>query len=261
MASIAIPAFAHNGVVHAVTGSTTGMMRTASTTSTTADRLANMQKRGDTEIENRIDNLTKLIARLTSSNNINATQAAAISAELQGEITNLNAIKARIDSATSTAGIQNDLKDVIGGSRVYVLVMPQANITAAADRALNVVTIMNTVLAKLQTRVSADTLAATSTVVQGYITDAQAKLGDATTQANTAISTVAALTPDNGDKTKQASNLAALKTARTAIQKAQQDIVAARKDIRNITKTLAKNDRGLDERNENASSTPGSSNH
>jgi hypothetical protein len=61
---------------------------------------------------------------------------------------------------------------------------------------------------------------------------------DATTQTNAAISAIANLKPDNGDATIKASNDAALKSARTKIQAAQQDIVAARKDVEAILKAL-----------------------
>jgi hypothetical protein len=99
--------------------------------------------------------------------------------------------------------------------------------------------LMQTLAGKLQTRISAAQSAGNNvTVAQAALTDMNAKLTDANTQAQAAITEVSGLKPDNGDQTVMQSNTAALKDARTKIQTAQKDLVAARKDAGIIVKSV-----------------------
>ena len=66
------------------------------------------------------------------------------------------------------------------------------------------------------------------------------QIADANTQAQAAVNKVVALIPDQGDKTKQAENNAALKKARLNIQIAKKDLAAARKDADTVLKALKK---------------------
>jgi hypothetical protein len=65
-------------------------------------------------------------------------------------------------------------------------------------------------------------------------------LGTAQTHAEAAITASGPLTPDQGDKTKMASNEAALKQAKLEIVAAQKDIAEARKQAEVIIKGLKK---------------------
>ena len=76
------------------------------------------------------------------------------------------------------------------------------------------------------------------TALQTALTDYNTKVVDATTQAQTAVSRVASLTPDNGDTTIAASNKAALQAARADLKVATSDLKAARADVDTITKGL-----------------------
>jgi hypothetical protein len=67
-----------------------------------------------------------------------------------------------------------------------------------------------------------------------------AKIADANTQAQAAVSKVVSLVPDQGDKTRQAANNDALKKARLNIKIAKDDLVAARKDAEIVLKALKK---------------------
>src|SRR5581483_9804890 len=108
---------------------------------------------------------------------------------------------------------------------------------AAADRALDVAQSLSTLAGQLQTRITAaqnagHDMSASVTA----LADMNAKISDANTKANAATSEVAGLKPDNGDQTVMQSNLATMKDARSKIQAAQQDLIAARKDAGTIVK-------------------------
>ena len=114
-------------------------------------------------------------------------------------------------------------------------------IAAAADKVVTITSMMNTMGIKLQARIQAASQAgANVTAVTTALNDLGAKIGDAQTQAQNAVSTSAALQPDNGDKTVMASNTTALKASRTDIQTATKDLVAARKDIATIIAGIGK---------------------
>lgn len=121
-----------------------------------------------------------------------------------------------------------------------MLIIPQGAIEAAADRVLDVAGMMTTLSTQLQTRITAAQAAGTNMDASvSALADMNAKIADANTQANAAVTEIANLQPDNGNATIQASNTAALKDARSKVQAGQQDLVAARKDAGAIVKALA----------------------
>jgi hypothetical protein len=156
----------------------------------------------------------------------------------------MNILQAQIasdDAANSTSSLKTDVKSITASYRIFALILPQGTIEAAADRVLAIVGTMTDLGTKFSARISAAQSAGNDvTAANVTLTDFNAKVSDATIQANAAASEVASLTPDNGNATVMASNTAALKDARSKIQAAQQDFVAARADATTIIKNLAK---------------------
>jgi hypothetical protein len=99
---------------------------------------------------------------------------------------------------------------------------------------------MNDLGTKLSARITAAQSAGNNvTAATTALASFNAKVSDGSTQANAAITEVSSLKPDNGDATVMASNTATLKDARSKIQAAQQDFVAARKDAETIVQLFA----------------------
>jgi hypothetical protein len=163
-----------------------------------------------------------------------------ISASMTNEINTLTSLKAKIDADTDVATLKVDIKSITDSYRVFALVLPQGRIAAAADREVELVSMMSTLGSKLQARVQAAQQGGTDvTAMTASVTDMAAKLKDAQTQAEAAVTASASLTPDGGDATKMKSNQTALAQARTDLKASQADIVAARKDVATIVKALA----------------------
>jgi hypothetical protein len=202
--------------------------------STTQQRIDNMQTRGDNMIDQRISSLNDLSTRIQGLKNVSDTEKASFSATIQSEITTLTDLKATIGSDTSTTTAKTDVASITKAYRVYALILPQMRIVAASDRVGTIVGLMDTLGTKLQTRLASSTDAS----LQADLSDFNAKVSDANTQAQAASAEVAALKPDNGDKTIMASNTAALKDARSKIQAATKDLQAARKDAQTIIQAL-----------------------
>jgi hypothetical protein len=197
--------------------------------------------KGDQEIDRRIQALNDLNTRVDNMQRVTATFKQNLSGNIQTQITGLTQLKAKIDADTDLATLKTDIQSVTQSYRIFALVLPMSRIAAQADREVTIITMMNQLGAKLQARISAAQQAGGNTsALLATLTDLSNKLADASTQAQAGVSVSAALTPDNGDKTKMAQNAAALKTARADLEVSQKDLIAARKDVQTIIAGLAK---------------------
>lgn len=210
-----------------------------------ANLITRAKDRADQEITRRINALNALNTRVNDMQKLTADEKAGLSATIQAQITAMQNLEAKIAAdagANSTSSLKADIQSIAKTYRIFALIIPQGAIEAAADRAMTVASTMQAFAGKLATKITSST--------QATLNDMNAKIADATAQAQAAIAEVASLKPDNGVKTVMQSNLAAMKDARSKIQAAQQDLVAARKDAGAIVKALTGN------ANKNASTTP-----
>lgn len=197
-----------------------------------ANLIMRAEENATREITRRVDSLNALTTRVNAMVRVTAEEKNGLTAEIQNQITALRTLQTQVQndaSAGATSSLKADIQSITKSYRIYMLVMPQANIEAAADRAMTVAGMLSTLAGKLAERTSSSTPA---------LADMNAKITDANTQAQTAVNEVASLQPDNGNQTVAQSNTTALKDARKKIQAAQQDLVAARKDAWTIIKGL-----------------------
>ncbi|HTY39493.1 MAG TPA: hypothetical protein VMC43_00140 [Candidatus Paceibacterota bacterium] len=213
--------------------------QTATSTTGNAARLSRLIGLADKAIEQRIASLNALSTRLQSLQKISDSNKSDLSTMIQSSLTDMNALKAKIDSDTDLATLRTDVKSITGSYRIYVLVVPRGYIFAAADRIMYIGDLMNALAGKLQGRIaSAQSAGKDVSSLQSALTDLNAKVSDANAQAQAAVSEVASLAPDQGDQTKLAANDQALKDARSKIKTANADLIAARKDAAAIAKGL-----------------------
>lgn len=192
------------------------------------------QKREDktsSAIDKRIEALTKLKERLSNLKLIDAAVLANITAGIDAQIAKLEALKTQIASGTASTTLKAEVKNL----KTFSIVEPKAHIAAGASRINAVVTQMTTFADKLQARINAAKTAGTDTsAAEAALADMKTQLADAKAKADAAVSGTQNLQPDNGDATVRASNLAALKDARTKLAAAAKDLAAARHDIAKI---------------------------
>lgn len=215
----------------------------AEASATLAVRITTIIDRADQEITRRVNALNALSVRVAAMVRLSATDKNNLSSSIQSQITAMNSLQTQISAdaaANNTSSLKTAVQSITASYRIFALILPQGMIEAAADRALTIVGIMNDLSTKLSARIQAAQSARNNvTVAQTALTDFNAKVSDANTQANAAVSEVASLTPDNGSSTIMVSNTATLKDARSKIQAVQQDFVAARADAETIIKDLA----------------------
>jgi len=230
------------GVNASVTAQTpVGGVRVTASTTLSASVMATAKSRADKEIDRRIAALNELVARINAMTRVTAEFKTQATTNLQNQITALTALKAKIAAETDGETLKTDIKSITTSYRVFALVMPQARIAAAADRAINLATMEAAAGAKLQVRINA--AAATGadvTALNTALNDLGTQVNNANTSAQAAVSVSLNLQPDNGDKNVQSSNAKALQEARTSIQAAHKSLVQGRKDIETIIQGLKK---------------------
>ncbi len=219
----------------APTDTTTVSTQATKLTAAQEAKLKTAIERADKEIDRRIAALNDLTARVQAMTQVTPDFKNTLATNVQTQTAALVQLKAKIDADTDLETVKSDIKTIADSYRVFALVLPQSRIAAAADREVTLIAMMNVLGAKLQARLQE---------LQGQgkdvgplltaLTDMAAKLKDAATQAQAAVSMTATLTPDNGDKTKMDANTSALKAGRSDIQAAQKDLQAARKDVKTI---------------------------
>lgn len=202
-------------------------------------RMTRAKERADQEISRRIKMLSELNTRVQAMARVSAATKASIAADVANEIASLTALNAKIQGDPDFDLLRADIKSITDSYRIFMLIIPQGRIIVAADKIQTVAANFATFADKLQRRISdAQTSGHDVTALSASLTDMNAKIADAQVQASAAISLVADLTPDNGDKTKMNANNAALRSARADIQTAMKDLQDARKDAGDIVKGL-----------------------
>jgi hypothetical protein len=199
-------------------------------------RITTAKSHADQEIQRRITMLNQLKSKVQAMTKISSTEKAAISSMVTAQVASLTTLQTKIDAEADIDALKTDIHSITGSYRIFALIIPRGRIDVAADKINTAATSMTDFAAKLQTRISAatgDTSALTS-----QLAAMNAKISDAGVQANAAVLAVAGLQPDNGDKSVQSANAAALKNARANIQAALADLKAARRDAGAIVKAL-----------------------
>lgn len=248
IAAATVPALAQAaglgvGVNASASVSALGIKVGAAVGATLAARIKDITTRADAEITRRINALNALTARVNAMVRLSATDKSNLSASISNQVTAMNTLQTQIAAdaaANSTSSLKADVQSITSSYRIFILVLPQGMIEAAADRVLTIASTMNDLSAKFGARITTAQAAGNDvTAASATLGDFNAKVADANIQANAAASEVASLTPDNGNATIQASNTAALKDAHSKILVAQQDFVSARADALAIVKDLA----------------------
>lgn len=166
-----------------------------------AVKLTNQHTRADQEIERRISALNNLINRINAMVKVTDSQKSTLTGQVQAIITNLQTLKTKIDADTDASTLQADKKTIVTDYRIFVFMMPKVTIMAHADRILELAALLQ---------------------AKSPSSDAVAKINDAITHANAAISTVSALDPSGwpGNKASMVSARQSLKTALTDLKDA-----------------------------------------
>ncbi len=197
------------------------------------------QARAGKEIDRRMSALDDLASRISSMARVSGEVKTGISSTISAQVAALVELKAKIAAETDPAALKADVQSITKSYRIFALVMPQGRISAAADRIKTSASTAAALSTKLGTRITAAQQAGkdVSALISARA-DMDAKITDASAQADAAVALVANLKPDNGDVGVKATNDQALKDARAKIQVAMKDLQQIRTDADTIVKGL-----------------------
>jgi hypothetical protein len=197
------------------------------------------QAKADVAITARITALNDLKTRIDQMQKVSDSEKTSLNNNIDVSVTDMINLKAKIDADTDNVTLKADIQSITKSYRIYLLILPQGRITAAGDRIMTIVGLLNDLSTKLQTRIGQIQASSKDvTALDASLTDMNSKTSDANLQAQAAINELANLQPDNGDKTVFASNQAAIKDARSKIKTAIADLKTARQDAGSIVKTI-----------------------
>lgn len=228
----ATPALALSVTATASAGSTT-------VSASTQTKITTAKGRANQEITRRVNILTQLNTNVQAMVKVSASEKSSISTEVQSEVSTLTSLNTKIQADTDLATLKTDIQSITIDYRIFMLVVPQGRIEVAADKIETVVSDYTALSGTLQTRISQAPSGTDTTQESAWLSDMNTQTANANAQAQAAVSLVAGLQPDQGNATVEASNKAALQSARADIKAALADLKTARGDAGSIVKAIA----------------------
>lgn len=200
--------------------------KAATTNTTNTQQLQKIISRGDSEISRRITTLNNLTSKISAAKHLSSSDQAALSSEVNGEVSNLTALKTKLDADTDVTTAKSDAQSIITDYRVYALIVPKVELIKAADDEITTAQNLATLEAKLQTRITAaQTAGKDVTSLQTTLNDMTSKSTAASTIATNVQTAVINLLPTdyNSNHSVLGGDRDQLKTARADLQAAHTD--------------------------------------
>ncbi len=199
--------------------------------------LDQIKKEGAAAIDDREAQLAKLAGRLSQAPNCDSSGkiAGVISADQPA----LRELGAKLAADTNVPAAVKHFKSIFEDYRVYLVVTPQAYVTAACGHIQKAVTSLNDLHSKLDERVrQAEAGGADMSAAKAALSDMATKLSDASSRASSANSALEAIGPDHGDLAVAQSNWEAVSKARTDLTSAYGALKTAARDARTVLDAL-----------------------
>lgn len=189
--------------------------------------LTNLQKRADTAIINRIDDLNRLITRIQNDTRLSSDEKTSLTASIQNSISGLNTLKAKIDADTDVTTARTDAKGIFTSFRVYEVVNPQTRLLIIIDNLQTATSTIQTLTPQLQNLIN--TLKS-----QGKdVSSLQASLDDINTQLQTITTKLST------DKTTVSGVTITTQDPQTTFTSVRQDLSGVRSDFAKIRSDFA----------------------
>ncbi len=217
--------------------------KSALKTQTEATRLENLKQRANTEITRRITFLTELSGKLDNLKKLSDTDKASLKSQIQTQIDNLNALKTKINADTDITTLREDVKSILNGYYIFAYFRVKVSLYVAATRLTTTSDMLNTVYTKLQTRVNEEETKGTDvTLLKTLLSDMLAKITDANTQRDGAITALNTLDAQSFSKNKSPflDIRSKLKLGAADLRAAYKNAVKIRQGLGDITGNLRK---------------------
>jgi len=190
------------------------------------------------EMDRKLSVLNVLMSRVDNSKKIASGEKSSLKLYLNNIVKDLTDLKEKINVETDADILKSNYESASEIYDVYTLFLPKVQIVITADRIKTISAMMATVGQKMQVNISQLPPGADLKELNSYLSDASAKIADAEAKADAAILEVTEVSSDSRDKNGTDPSVEILKSARTKIQVAQEDLITARKDMTTIMKLI-----------------------
>jgi hypothetical protein len=187
--------------------------------------VASVRAFADCEIDRRLTTLTALSSKVASARALLGGHAATLAAEIAGEKSGLVALRGQIATDGTLLALRADLVRIVTEFRVYVLVVPQVNLTLASDATVAAKARFDQIGTALAARIAAAAAAGRDTTAAQAALDAMnASVAAAVALAQPIPGRILPLTPAQFNAGTAGP---AITAARTALVGARDDLKAA----------------------------------
>lgn len=208
---------------------------TPSASSTSHARtLAEIQASAATQTTNRITKLNAAIATVNSDSSMSSTDKSTALATLNGDLSGMKSVAAKIASDTSASQARTDYATIFTDYRVYAVALPQTRIAATADHATGVeIPRLVKEQARLSALLSGKDQSKSTPALEADLTDATSQLQKATSALDGVASSALAVTPSEYN-----SNHDVLKSIRSTVATARAALKQSRTDLKDVVVAL-----------------------
>jgi hypothetical protein len=211
-----------------------GVVTFAGTASAAPVDLTAAKAKCDAAITERVAELDKLSARVSSAKALTADHKTTVGGILGTSKSGLTTLQAKIDADTDAATLKADCGQITAGFRIYALRAPQVHLALSGDRQATVLAKGSTIVPKLEAAIQkAATNGKDVTDANAKLADLKAKLADATTLLNGLVDTELTVTPDQWN-----ANHGVLSSAMQSLKTSQADLKTALADAKAIVADL-----------------------
>ncbi len=189
-------------------------------------RLSKIKERGDKLITNRINQLNRLLNRISNDKRLSAQEKTSLSSDIQADINGLTTLKAKIDADTDVDTAKADAKQIITNYYIYKIFVPKIRLLITIDNLQTLSTNMGQFTPEIQNLIN-------TLKTQGKdVSNLQALLDDINSQLQTINTSL------SSDKSKvEAVSISTQYYASIFIQ-VRQDLASVRADFAKIRKDI-----------------------
>lgn len=232
--AFAVPAFASSPVMP--TGSTSASTMPGSASTMPGKSLASIQAAGAAAITMRQAQLAKLGTEMATAPSCDTNGV--IASEISADGPALTALGQKLAGDITAQAAKADFGTIFTTYRVYLVVTPQAYVTAACGHIQAASAKLTADQQKLASRVAGLPAGPAQIAAGASLADMTTQMTNATAQANSAAASLAGIVPDLGNKTVEAANATAVQGAHSHLVTARGALLAAVNDAKAVVADL-----------------------
>ena len=192
--------------------------------------LAEIQAASVKATSKRTSSLNAAIAKVNADTSLASGDKSTILGTLNGDLTAMSTVAAKVAADTTATQAAADYKTIFTDYRVYGVALPQARITASADRATSVqIPRLTAAESKLSALLAGKDASKSPPALQADLSDATAEIQKANTALSGLPATALAVTPAEFN-----ANHDVMKPIRATLASARADLKQAREDLKKV---------------------------